>query len=68
MLAGIREMRRLYPAVPHVAVFDTAFHHTLPPYAFLYALPYEFYEKKAVRRYGFHGSRTTMLRCGRRNF
>ena len=56
MLAGIREMRRLYPAVPHVAVFDTAFHHTLPPYAFLYALPHEFYEKKSVRRYGFHGS------------
>jgi acetate kinase len=56
MIAGIKEMRRLYPAVPHVAVFDTAFHHTLPPYAFLYGLPYELYEKKAVRRYGFHGS------------
>jgi acetate kinase len=56
MLAGIKEMRRLYPAVPHVAVFDTAFHHTLPPYAYLYGLPYELYEKKAVRRYGFHGS------------
>ena len=56
MLAGIKEMRRLYPAVPHVAVFDTAFHHTLPAYAFLYGIPYELYEKKAVRRYGFHGS------------
>ena len=56
MLAGIREMRRQYPAVPHVAVFDTAFHHTLPAYAFLYGIPYELYEKKAVRRYGFHGS------------
>jgi acetate kinase len=56
MLAGIKEMRRLYPAVPHVAVFDTAFHHTLPPYAYLYGVPYELYEKKAVRRYGFHGS------------
>jgi acetate kinase len=56
MLAGIREMRRLYPAVPHVAVFDTAFHHTLPAYAFLYGIPYDLYEKKAVRRYGFHGS------------
>jgi acetate kinase len=56
MLAGIKEMRRLYPAVPHVAVFDTAFHHTLPSHAFLYGLPYELYEKKAVRRYGFHGS------------
>jgi acetate kinase len=56
IIAGIREMRRLFPAVPHVGVFDTAFHHTLPAYAFLYGLPYEFYEKNAVRRYGFHGT------------
>jgi acetate kinase len=56
IIAGIREMRRLFPAVPHVGVFDTAFHHTLLAYAFLYGLPYEFYEKKAVRRYGFHGT------------
>lgn len=55
-VAGIREMRRLFPAVPHVAVFDTAFHHTLPAHAYLYGLPYELYEKKAVRRYGFHGT------------
>jgi acetate kinase len=55
-VAGIREMRRLFPAVPHVAVFDTAFHHTLSAYAYLYGLPYEFYEKKGVRRYGFHGT------------
>jgi acetate kinase len=55
-LAGIREMRKLFPAVPHVAVFDTAFHHTLPAHAYLYGLPYELYEKHAVRRYGFHGS------------
>ena len=55
-VAGIREMRRLFPAAPHVAVFDTAFHHTLPPYAHLYGLPYELYEKRAVRRYGFHGT------------
>ncbi len=55
-LAGIREMRRLFPAVPQVAVFDTAFHHTLPAYAYLYGLPYELYEKKGVRRYGFHGA------------
>ncbi|MCF6153993.1 MAG: acetate/propionate family kinase [Candidatus Brocadia sp.] len=54
-IAGIREMRRLLPAVPHVAVFDTAFHHTLPSYAYLYGLPYEYYEKQGVRRYGFHG-------------
>jgi acetate kinase len=55
-VAGIREMRRLYPAVPHVAVFDTAFHHTMPVYAYLYGLPYELYEKRAIRRYGFHGT------------
>ena len=55
-VAGIREMRRLFPAVPHVAVFDSAFHHTLPPHAYLYGLPYELYEKKGVRRYGFHGA------------
>jgi acetate kinase len=54
--AGIREMRRLFPAVPHVAVFDTSFHHTLPARAYLYGLPYELYEKQAVRRYGFHGT------------
>jgi acetate kinase len=56
MLSGIKEMRRLFPAVPHIAVFDTAFHHTLPADAYLYGLPYELYEKKSVRRYGFHGS------------
>lgn len=55
-VAGIREMRRLFPAVPQVAVFDTAFHHTLPAYAYLYGLPYELYEQHAVRRYGFHGT------------
>jgi acetate kinase len=55
-VAGIREMQRLFPAVPHVAVFDTAFHHTLPAYAYLYGLPYDLYEKKGVRRYGFHGT------------
>jgi len=55
-VAGIREMRRLLPDVPQVAVFDTAFHHTLQPYVFLYGLPYELYEKQRVRRYGFHGT------------
>jgi acetate kinase len=54
-VAGIREMRRLMPEVPHIAVFDTAFHHTLPDYAYLYGLPYELYEQAGVRRYGFHG-------------
>ena len=55
-VAGIREALRVFPAVPHVAVFDTAFHHTLASYAYLYGLPYEYYEKQGVRRYGFHGS------------
>ena len=55
-VAGIREAMQVFPSVPHVAVFDTAFHHTLPSYAYLYGLPYEYYEKKGVRRYGFHGT------------
>jgi len=55
-LAGIQAARRAFPAVPHVAVFDSGFHHALPSYAYLYGLPYEYYEKSAVRRYGFHGS------------
>ncbi len=55
-VAGIKEMQKIFASSPHVAVFDTAFHHTLPAYAYLYALPYELYEKKGVRRYGFHGS------------
>lgn len=55
-VAGIRAMRRLFPAVPQVAVFDTAFHHTLPARAYVYGLPYELYEEKGVRRYGFHGT------------
>ena len=55
-VAGIREARRLYPAVPHIAVFDSGFHHTLPAFAFLYGLPYEMYEQQGIRRYGFHGS------------
>lgn len=55
-LAGIIAARHHFPAVPHVAVFDTAFHQTMPPHAFHYGLPYEFYEKHGVRRYGFHGT------------
>ena len=55
-LAGIQAARRIFPAVPHVAVFDSGFHHTLASYAYLYGLPYEYYEKMGVRRYGFHGS------------
>lgn len=55
-LLGIRKARALFPAARHVAVFDTAFHHTLPEHAFLYALPYALYEDAGVRRYGFHGT------------
>src|SRR5262249_34439576 len=55
-VAGIREMKKLFPAVPHVAVFDTPFHHTLPAYTYLYGLHYELYGKQRVRRYGFHGT------------
>ena len=55
-LTGIREARRMLGSVPQVACFDTAFHQTIPPHAFLYALPYEMYEDLRVRRYGFHGT------------
>lgn len=55
-LMGIEACQTLMPNVPHVAVFDTAFHQTMPPENFMYALPYELYEKYKVRRYGFHGT------------
>ncbi len=55
-LLGIREAKRLLPHIPHVAVFDTSFHQTMPPKAYLYALPYEYYENFKIRRYGFHGT------------
>ena len=53
---GIDAVTKLLPDIPQVGVFDTAFHQTMPDYAFMYALPYEFYEKYRVRRYGFHGT------------
>jgi acetate kinase len=55
-ITGIEVARELCPSVPQVAVFDTSFHQTLPPHAFHYALPYEYYEDMGVRRYGFHGT------------
>jgi acetate kinase len=55
-LLGIEAARRRFPQAPHVAVFDTAFHQTLPPHAYRYALPGELCERHRVRRYGFHGS------------
>ncbi len=55
-LTGIREAERLLPGIPQAAVFDTAFHQTMPPAAYLYGLPHEFYDKMRIRRYGFHGT------------
>ncbi|MCX5655651.1 MAG: acetate kinase [Planctomycetota bacterium] len=55
-LVGIREAMHLMPGATHVAVFDTAFHQTLPPHAYLYALPYDLYAQHRIRRYGFHGT------------
>jgi acetate kinase len=60
-LAGIKSLKKRFPHIPQVAVFDTAFHATLPKEAYLYALPYELYEKEQVRRYGFHGSSHSYL-------
>lgn len=55
-LKGIETMERLLPAVPEVAVFDTSFHQTLPQKAFIYGIPYEYYEEYSIRKYGFHGT------------
>lgn len=55
-IMGIEAMQELLPGVPMVGVFDTAFHQTMPEVAYIYPLPYEFYEKYALRRYGFHGT------------
>lgn len=55
-LRAIQVARERFPDLPHVAVFDTAFHHSLPAKAYLYGVPYELYEQHGVRRYGFHGS------------
>lgn len=55
-LKGIYAVQKLMPEVPQIAVFDTAFHQTMPEHAYLYPVPYELYEKYGVRRYGFHGT------------
>lgn len=64
-LMGIEVCEKLMPGIPQVAVFDTGFHSTMPDYAYLYALPYEYYEKYGIRRYGFHGTshRYVSMRC-----
>ena len=55
-ILGIKAVTAVLPDVPQVGVFDTAFHQTMPSYAYMYALPYEYYEKYGIRRYGFHGT------------
>lgn len=55
-IIGINACKELMPEVPQVAAFDTAFHHTIPPVNYIYAIPYEYYEKYRIRRYGFHGT------------
>ena len=55
-LMGIEACEEIFAGVPNVAVFDTQFHQTMPPEAYLYAIPYEYYEKHAIRKYGFHGT------------
>lgn len=55
-LKGVNAVKELLPDIPQVGVFDTAFHQTMPDYAYLYAIPYEYYQKYGVRRYGFHGT------------
>ena len=55
-LAGIEACEKTFPGVPNISVFDTAFHQTMPPEAYLYAIPYELYTKYGIRRYGFHGT------------
>ena len=55
-LLGIKAVSDVLPTVPQVAVFDTAFHQSMPEYAYMYALPYEYYDKYRIRRYGFHGT------------
>lgn len=55
-LAGIKAFGRYFPGIPQVAVFDTAFHQSIPPHAYVYGIPYSFYKKYGIRRYGFHGT------------
>lgn len=55
-LKGVNAVKAIKPDMPQVGVFDTAFHQTMPDYAYMYALPYEYYEKYGIRRYGFHGT------------
>lgn len=55
-IAGIKACQKMMPGIPQVAVFDTAFHQTMRPHSYIYGLPYEYYEKYGIRKYGFHGT------------
>ena len=55
-ILGIEAVTKVLPKIPQVGVFDTAFHQTMPEHAYMYGLPYEFYDKYRIRRYGFHGT------------
>ncbi len=65
-LEGLRVARRLFPDVPHVAVFDTAFHQTMPEHAYTYAVPVAWREEHRIRRYGFHGTSYAFVSAPRR--
>jgi acetate kinase len=64
-IMGIEAARKVMPSIPHAIVMDTAWHQTMPPEAYMYAVPYEWYTKYNVRRYGFHG--TSHLYCAKRS-
>lgn len=55
-LKGIMSVENLLPGIPQIAVFDTSFHQTMPPYAYMYAIPHEYYKKYKIRKYGYHGT------------
>ena len=63
-ITGIEAAKKVLPGIPHVAIMDTAWHQTMPDYAYTYALPYEWYTERHIRRYGFHG--TSLLYCAKR--
>ena len=63
-ITGIKAAKELLKDIPHMAIWDTAWHQTMPNYAYIYALPYEWYEKYHIRRYGFHG--TSLLYVAKR--
>lgn len=62
-LAGILACKKLLPGIKQIAVFDTAFHQTIPDYAYIYGLPYKYYEKHGIRKYGFHGTSHQYVSC-----